>query len=350
MSGIIGHLTYAILTGKAMAARKTPVSAIIGRHFSAYLAGAYLGCDIGTLPAAICVQTGAEVGYGPIALEKSPITGGPVKAYSITIDGQTFTPRQINTMFYGRSHLVFGWNQRDRKQTLPWDHLADYASLVFADAVELFAPGQRQLAYAFGWLSHIVGDALIKSIRPGVSLHLLDGKYTPKNRPIQDLVSFHEIGRKELHLDWAGLMEDLVYTPVEPLQAHYMRLAPRRGQLGRDFSTAWEPRYQKLITKVMAENRRYQRIRNPRLIKQLALRRTPTGLDCDPELKAKTGGLTYQQMVNLADRAGFRNALLQIATATADLFDDIVRRQPTLSALPNTDAPTWKEITAKWRR
>ena len=38
--------------------------------------------------------------------------------------------------------------------------------------------------------------------RPGLRLTLVDGTYTPTNRPIQDLVTFHEVGRMALGLDW----------------------------------------------------------------------------------------------------------------------------------------------------
>ena len=48
-----------------------------------------------------------------------------VKPWTLKFGGTEYTPRQIHTIFYGRSHLVFGWSEADRKQTLPWDHLPD---------------------------------------------------------------------------------------------------------------------------------------------------------------------------------------------------------------------------------
>jgi hypothetical protein len=39
-------------------------------------------------------------------------------------------------------------------------------------------------------------DPAIKPIQPGVTLDLFDEKYTTRNRPVRDLVSFHEIGKK----------------------------------------------------------------------------------------------------------------------------------------------------------
>ena len=38
---------------------------------------------------------------------------------------------------------------------------------VIEDALGLFGPGERPLAYVLGWMTHLVGDGLIKSIRPG---------------------------------------------------------------------------------------------------------------------------------------------------------------------------------------
>ncbi len=74
MSGIVGHATYAILGAKAARQRRLSVAPLIARHWAAYLAGSYLGCDIQTMPEAVCLDTGREVGYGTVPLEKSPLT------------------------------------------------------------------------------------------------------------------------------------------------------------------------------------------------------------------------------------------------------------------------------------
>jgi hypothetical protein len=86
MSGVIGHVMYAILGAKAAAHRRSPLEALIGRHWASYLAGAYLGCDIQTMPEAICIDTGKEVGYGTAPLEKSPLTGGKVRPFRLAFE------------------------------------------------------------------------------------------------------------------------------------------------------------------------------------------------------------------------------------------------------------------------
>lgn len=53
MSGIVGHMMYAVLGEKAARQRKLPVAPIIQRHYASYLCGSYLGCDIQTLPEAV---------------------------------------------------------------------------------------------------------------------------------------------------------------------------------------------------------------------------------------------------------------------------------------------------------
>lgn len=349
MSGIIGHTMYAVLAGKAATGRKLPVAPLIHQHYASYLAGAYLGCDVQTMPEAICVDTGEEVGYGTAPLEKSPLTGGAVKPWTLKFEGVEYRPLDIHHLFYGRAHLVFGWTQEEREHAVPWDHLADYAAFVVQDALELFGPGERRLAYLFGWLAHVVGDSLIKSVQPGIALHLLDGKYTRANRPIQDLVTFHEIGRRELHLDWRHVLADLADTPVEPVQTHWMRVASPRGALAAHFPDAWVPSHQKLLMRVLAENRRYQRIRNARLLKQYSLTQAGNAWTCDEELSRQTGGLSYQDMVEAADKAGFRHALWQMGEAIADVFTQVVERSPHLQAMPGTTEPTWHEITERWR-
>ena len=350
MSGIIGHSMYAILAGKAAAERKLPITSLIHRHYASYLCGAYLGCDVQTMPEAVCVDTGQDVGYGTAPLEKSPLTGGPVRPWSLDFAGKQYRPREIHRAFYGRAHVVFGWSPSERIHAVPWDHLADYCAAVVQDAVELYSPGQRQLAYLFGWMAHIVGDSLIKSVQPGIDLVLLDGKYTPANRPIQDLVTFHEIGVKELGLNWAALLTDLAETPVEPIQFHYMRVAQPRGELAESFPNAWAPQHAPLLRQVLAENRRYQSIRNSRLLQKYQLRETKNGWQCSDELTRQAGGHTYPEMVGLARRAQFRHALWQMGEAIVGLFEQVVDRTPQLQELGEHQDRSWSEITAKWKK
>lgn len=349
MSGIVGHTMYAMLAGKAAEERKLPISSLINRHYASYLAGSYLGCDIQTLPEAICIDTGQEVGYGTVPLDSSPLTGGAVKPWTLKFREGEFTPRDIHRMFYGRAHLVFGWSAEDRAQTVPWDHLPDYLSAVVADAFDLFGPGERKLAYLFGWMAHIVGDSLIKSVQPGITLQLLDGKYTPANRPIQDLVTFHEIGRRELGLHWEDLLADAAESPVEPIQLHFMRAARPRGVLADRFPNAWVPHHEELLTKVLSENRRYLKIYVPRLLKEYALTQSRSGPQCSAELSRVTGGLNYAEMLELASKANFRHALWQMGEAIVQLFEQVIARQPKLQTLPRIPGPTWTELTTRWR-
>lgn len=350
MSGVIGHTMYAILGGRAAAGRGLPVVPLIHRHYASFLCGAYLGCDVQTMPEAVCVDTGEDVGYGTAPLEMSPITGGPVRHWTLTHDGTEYRPREIHRLFYGRAHLVFGWDVAERSNTVPWDHLPDYVAATVQDSFDLFGPGERKLAYLFGWMAHIVGDCLIKSVQPGIDLHLLDGKYTPANRPIQDLVTFHEVGRKELGLNWADLLTDLAETPVEAIQSHYMRVSQPRGTLAAQYPNAWSPDLGRLLQAVMTENRRYQRIRTPRLLEQYRVRETADGRQCNEELSRRTGGLSYHEMVELADEADFRHALWQMGEAVADLFEQVSERLPMLQDTAEYESPTWDEITARWRR
>ena len=354
MSGIIGHTMYAILGAKASAARRLPVAPVVQRHWASYLAGAYVGCDVQTMPEAICVDTGREVGYGTARLTRSPLTGGEVRPYALRFRDAHYTPYQVHEMFYGRAHLVFGWSKADRDGTIPWDHLVEYGALVAEDALDLFGPGERPLAYTSGWLTHVVGDCLIKSIQPGLDLHLLDGKYTPRNRPIQDLVTYHEIGRKELGLHWPALWADLADTPVEPIQLHYMRVGPARGRLAHEYPEGWRPDRQELLGAVLAENRRYLPVYLARRLEELELVDTPDGAECRATWREATGGLTYARMVELAERCGFRRALWQIGEAIAELFAQVFQvaqvsgRAPSVSRLPVDDGPTWKDLTERW--
>jgi hypothetical protein len=348
VSGIIGHTIYAVLGAQAAAARQLSLAPLLRRHWASYLCGAYLGCDIQTLPEAICVDTGREVGYGTVPLDKSPLTGGAVRPWKLSSGGHEYSARDIHTLFYGRSHLVFGWNKTERNLQQPWDHLAEYFADAAADAQTIFGPGERPLAYLSGTLAHVVGDSLIKSIHPGLKLHFLDGQYTARNRPIQDLIAFHEVGGKELKLHWPALLADLAAAPVEPLQAHFMRIGEARGELGRNFPEGWRDDLAPLLNIVMAENRRYLKALIPGWLKELQLETTAQGLECSEAMRV-TSGLRYAEMVALADKANFRHALWQIGETVADLFADILHIQPLLQDLPG-EAPSWEELTRRWRR
>jgi hypothetical protein len=332
MSGIIGHTLYAILAKQAAEKRQLPVARIAQQNLASYLAGAYIGCDIQVMPEAICVDTGKEVGFGTVPVERSPLTGGPVRQFYLRTPEGEFTPRQIHELFYGRAHLVFGWVKSENKLAVPWNLLPDYFSSVVEDTFEYFGPGERPLAYVFGWMAHVIGDSLIKNIQHGLDLHLLDGQYTPRNRPIQDLVSFHEIGRKELRLNWTTLFIDLAETPVEPVQFHYMRVGISKGALGKKFTDGWAPEKVNLLRSVLAENRRYLKTNTASILSEMELHQTPEGLDCNENLR-KTSGLKYPQMVELAEKANFRHALWKIGEAVADMFSTVVQRQPRLATL-----------------
>lgn len=328
MSGIVGHTMYAILAERRLRESRPRVASLLKRHRAAYLCGAYLGCDIQTLPEAICLDTGEEVGYGTVPIEKSPLTGGPVKPWTLRHGGREFRPRDIHQRFYGRSHVVFGWSAAERVHTVPWDHLEDYAAFTLQDAVDLFPPGESKLAYLLGWLVHIVGDSLIKSVRPGLTMKLLDGLYTPRNRPVQDLVTYHEVGRKELGLDWPSLLRDLADASVEPVQLHAMRVSRPRGKLAESFANAWSPADEELVLLVCRENRRYLQQYLKRLLPEYRLTRAGDAWECDQELSRQTGGLTYSQMAEEARRAGLRATLSQIAEEAAHLIERVIQRSP----------------------
>lgn len=349
MSGIFGHTMYAILASKAAEQRKLPISPVVNHHFSSYLAGSYLGCDVQVVPAAVLKESGEEIGF--CAARVGDEAGGkPYESWRLKFDGREYKPIELYHLFYGRAHLLFGWSKEEEDKVIEWDQLPAYLAAVAGDALELFGPGHRQLAYVLGWITHLVGDSLIKSIQPGLTLSLLNGTYTPQNRPIQDLVTFHEIGRKELHLDWPALLADAVDTPVEPIQPHFMRVGPPVGQLSWYVPDGWKPDQRSLLLRLLEVNRHYQRIRNRRLLEEIALTDTPDGPQCDPKLSERTGGLSYAEMVKLADEANFRHALWQIAEAIADLFEQIIEEQPLLQELPKDTSPTWAELTKKWSK
>jgi hypothetical protein len=136
MSGLVGHSLYAKLAAREAERRRLSVATLLRRHEASFLAGAYIGCDIQVMPQAVCADTGKEVGFGTVPIERSPITGGPVRPWTLSHRGQEYTPKQIHELFYGRAHLIFGWTRADAKLAIPWDHLDDYCALAIRDQLK----------------------------------------------------------------------------------------------------------------------------------------------------------------------------------------------------------------------
>ena len=315
MSGLVGHTTYALLARQEVARRKLPIVSLLRDQEASYLAGAYVGCHIQVMPEAVCVDTGKEVGFGTVPLSKSPLTGGEVKPWSLMHEGNAYRPKEIHALFYGRAHAVFGWQKQDAALAVPWDHLADYCALAMQDS-----PKQSH-AYLFGWIVHIVGDSLIKSIRPGICLRLLDGTYTPRNRPIQELFSFYEVGIKEMQVDWPKLFEHMATTPVEDAQRHYMRIGERTGKLGEVFADGWQPEQVSLLNAVMKENRRQLSHHVADVLSDMTL----TDGKVSAVVQKAVGDLDYAQMMAMAERSQLRETLRIISQTAVDLFEQVLK-------------------------
>ena len=329
---------------------QTAGRAIAARHQASYLAGAYLGSDIQTMPEAICIDTG-EVGYGTVPLEKSPLTGGPVRPWVLHVGDRSYRPRNPRTVLRSLPPRV--WLESHAAQhTVPWDHLPDFFARVVDDTLEYFGPGERPLAYVFGWIAHIVSDSLIKSVQPGLDLELLDGKYTTA-QPADPgfLMMFHELGVQELKLDWPAMFADLAATPVEPVQLHYMRIAEPRGQLAMDFPHGWQPDQRELLNAVLVENRRWCRQHASDVLDNMRL--VPSA-DGTPDCNAATCSLTGTLLPS-DGRAGRESgtcvrACWQMGEAIADMFAAVARRSHRLAEKPTDDGPNWEAISNGWSR
>ncbi len=341
MSGLIGHSLCAVLGLKAAAKKMLPLTGVVQRHLASYVAGAYLGSDIQTMPEAVCVDTGRDVGYGTVPLERSPITGGAVRQFRLPTADGPLSARAVHERFYGRAHLVFGWTQKDQPLRVPWDHLPEY----FAAVIDDIGTEERALAYTLGWIVHVVSDSLIKGVQPGIELDLLDGRYTTRNRPVQDLIAFHEIGITELGVNWPVLFADLAATPVEDIQPHYMRCAKVRGKLAALFPDGWQPGSEAALRAVLAENRRWVKHHAEDVLADMALRDG----ECSQKLRV-ISGLNYAAMKGVAAKAGFRKMHDTMADHIVVMFEATQQRSERLAALPDIDVLSWDEITQRCAR
>lgn len=326
MSGIAGHTVYALLGLQAAARRRLPLAPLALRHFSSYLAGAYLGSDIQIVPAVTCVATGRPHGCCGMKFDRCPETGGAVEPWRLAHGGRAYSGAAIHALFYGRAHAVFGFTKEEAGLAIPWERLADYGGAALEDAATLFGPGERPVAYVLGWLAHVASDSLIKGFRAGIDLHMIDGKYTPHNRPVQDFYCTHEVGTRELGLDWPAVLNDLAETPVEAVQLHYMRVAMPRGRLGQAFLDDWRPDQQALLEAVLRENRRWFRTYGPTEIEAVRL----VEGEVNAESRKRTG-LNRAGVLALCEEVGYRRALGQMGELVADLLGAAARRSPALA-------------------
>ena len=335
MSGIVGHTTYAILTLQQILRRKLPTAPLAVRHYSSFLAGAYLGSDIQTMPGVICRATGEEAGYGGLPYADCP--GGKSRPWLLESGGEKYAPSRIHELFYGRALLLLGWTKADQALRVPWKSLPEYFAACLEDAAAFYGPSERTQAYLLGWIVHVVSDSLIKSVQPGLTLHLLDGTYTPRNRPAQDLYAFYEIGIKELRLDWPATFADIAATPVEPAQMHPMRIGEPRGQLAKLFPHGWQPGHKALLLAVLAENRRWARRHFIDEIEGLRLARNDSGkLDVTAAVRSKTG-LGLVELMDACRAAGLREQIAKIAQESAAVIEAVERLLPrsrSLSSVP----------------
>lgn len=349
MSGVIGHVMYAVLGAKAVSARNLPIAPLLHRHEATYLCGAYLGADIQTLPNGTDLATSLPFGYGTLPASVTVRDGRDIRPYQLIHDGRTYDSRTLTDLFYGRSHLTLGWTATDLGLSVPWDHLPDYAAAVIEDTPRIHGPGERAIAYLFGWMAHIVGDAMIKGVRSGLTMKLLNGLYTPENRPIQDLVTYHEIGMRELGIHWPDLLHDLATTPAETIQHHYMRVGKRQGLLGQRYPVGWRPELADLLSALTKANRWYFPHWVRQIVEQLKLVKDDRGeWQCASQLSQKAGGVSYREMTELAEEANLRQTLWEIGEAIADLFQAIVEIAPETHDWPDRSQPSWETLNQRW--
>ena len=324
MSGLVGHSLYAILALQQAEEWTPSLVPLLKRHFGSYLAGAYIGADIQMMPEAVCVQTGKELGIGTVPLTESPFTGGPVRPWYLEHAGNRFRPNEIHRLFYGRSHLIFGWTKEMANLRVSWDLLVRYAVCVIKDYSASSPTSDNGLAWIFGWLVHVVSDSMIKSRQPGLKMHLVDGLYTARNRPIQDLFAFYEMGVKELKIDWKGTFALMAQAPIEAVQFHYMRIRPLGPHLSKAFADGWAESQGDLLQTVLRENRRWLSHHAGDVLAELMLeevsgRRLPSKI-----FREWTQDSDYGELMAMAEKAGIRDVLRGIVEETVGLFDHVL--------------------------
>ena len=145
---------------------------LASRHLSSYLCGAYLGgmsAPCRPLFVWIPIHRWATVPNG----WRKAVTGGRVKQWTLSIGAGNLRRAKFAASYVVVPTLpLAGWLMIDC-----WRCLGRGCQNTLPRCCrmrELHGPSERRLAYALGWMTHVIGDGLIKSVAPGLDLNLLD--------------------------------------------------------------------------------------------------------------------------------------------------------------------------------
>lgn len=253
MSGSVLHRFIADLTAAHVirSLGHLPVAGYLARHPEALRAGSYEGSDLQNMPLAICRDCGHAAGLEYLGgTVPRCACGGAWRPYVFQVDGEVWDHVRVAKRFYGLTHVVFANDAAHGRSNRTWEQMQWIVANVLRDAERgsyagpCTAPRPQHVggavAFAAGWLSHIVSDSWMKDAVPNAcAVQLPDGKYTPTSRLVAEyvvLTSFgHDLGSSYERLlfstgDWDdnGIYLHYLMTHGPEHYAHWRQVADWR--------------------------------------------------------------------------------------------------------------------------
>jgi hypothetical protein len=217
-------------------------------------AGSYRGADLQIMPLAVCQCCGRVLG-----LEFDPLRplcehcGGGIRPYLFRHGGKNWDFLSLHETFYSRSHVVipspFPLSDRspldvDAMRLLFFHVARDAMRTAQASATVAADPakGQHALAFAMGWMAHVVTDGIMKGHLAPALPRFIDGQYGQWSKIAYEVVILSSLSY-DLGLTYDDLLFDLPGWDDNGIFLHYMMVnEPSCYRHWGEVRDAWLPR------------------------------------------------------------------------------------------------------------
>lgn len=177
------HTLFSHMALRALADARHPLADVCLRHAALFRVGGIAGCDIQCMPYQVCAACGAPYRHDQQERRRCLVCNadGLEDFHFEVSDGRRPTRRDVERDLYANTHLVLyrrhrGYGvapeARDRpgppEQPLP-RQAVEHLAFTLMDAERVAGKAGRveeYLAFALGWFTHVVSDAIFKGLYP----------------------------------------------------------------------------------------------------------------------------------------------------------------------------------------
>jgi hypothetical protein len=216
-------------------------------------AGSYRGADLQIMPLALCQCCGRVLGLEFDFLQpRCECCGGGIRPYLFRHGGKNWDFHTLHETFYSRSHVVVP-NPSPLSDRSPLDvetmrllfsHVArDAMRTAQASATVAADPakGLHALAFAMGWMAHVITDGIMKGHLEPALPQFIDGQYGQWSKIAYEMVILSSLSY-DLGLTYDDLLFDLPGWDDNGIFLHYMMVnEPSCYRHWGELRDAWLP-------------------------------------------------------------------------------------------------------------